>query len=286
MLLPILQVATDTPLGGSPIDVLSDVRPGTILWALVVVAAVWLLVRANYHVLHALSLRAPRARFLFKLLDPIVRFALWTAGGFLILSIFAPSQETMLAVLASVGIALGLGAQDLVKNVIGGLVILVDRPYQLGDRVRIGDAYGEIDHIGLRSTKMTTPDDTRVTIPNSEILLGKAWNSNSGVPACQVVTDLYLPADTDAVAARAIGYEAAYTSPYLLLTKPVTVLVLDRFQESPYVIVRIKAYVYEHSFEPHLQSDVTIRAKREFSRRGLLDAAWARGGSGRVDESL
>jgi hypothetical protein len=64
---------------------------------------------------------------------------------------------------ASIGIALGLGAQDLVRNVIGGIVVLADRPFQLGDRVRVGDAYGEIDHIGLRSTKLTTPDDTRGT---------------------------------------------------------------------------------------------------------------------------
>ena len=46
-----------------------------------------------------------------------------------------------------------------------GLAILIGRPYQIGDRVKVGDAYGEIDHIGLWSTKLTTPDDTRVTIP-------------------------------------------------------------------------------------------------------------------------
>jgi small-conductance mechanosensitive channel len=180
----------------------------------------------------------------------------------------------MLALLASMGIALGLGAQDLVKNIIGGLVILVDRPYQLGDRVKIGDAYGEIDHIGLRSTKLTTPDDTRVTIPNSEILTDKAWNANSGVLDCQVVTDLFLPTHTDPRMAMDIGYEAAFTSPYLLLAKPVVVLVQDRFEHNPHLMVRIKAYVYDHRFEPRFQSDITLRAKSEFLRRGLL-AEWS-----------
>ena len=187
-----------------------------------------------------------------------------------ILSIFSPSRDTLLAVLASVGIALGLGAQDLVKNIIGGLVILVDRPYQLGDRVKIGDAYGEIDHIGLRSTKLTTPDDTRVTIPNSDILSGKAWNANSGVPDCQVVTDLFLPIETNPVTAEEIGYEAAFSSPFILLAKPVVVLVQDGFDKSPFLRLRIKAYVYDHRFEPRLQSDITRRAKAEFLRRGLL----------------
>jgi small-conductance mechanosensitive channel len=211
-----------------------------------------------------------RARFFFNILLPTVRFALWIIGGYVVLAIFAPSQQAMIAVIASVGIALGLGAQDLVKNVIGGLVILMDRPYRLGDRVRIGDAYGEIDHIGLRSTKLTTPDDTRVTIPNSEVLTGMAWNANSGVPDCQVTTELYLPHDTDPVRALEIGYEAAYSSPYLLLSKPVRVHFRDCYSENPYVQLRIKAYVYDHRFEVRFQTDVTVRAKSEFLKQGML----------------
>lgn len=66
--------------------------------------------------LEALSRRVARARFFFKMLPPIVRFILGLAAMLAILAIFAPSENALLAVLASVGIALGLGAQDLVKN--------------------------------------------------------------------------------------------------------------------------------------------------------------------------
>ena len=186
-----------------------------------------------------------------------------------VLSILTPSRETLLAVLASIGLALGLGAQDLVKSVIGGLVILVDRPFQLGDRVKIGDAYGEIDHIGLRSTKMMTFDDTHVTIPNSAVLNDMAWNSNSGVPHQQAVTDLFLPHDTDPSIAREVAYEAVYSSPYLMLEKPVQVLVQDKWEEGPYLQVRIRAYVYDHRYEQKFQSDVTLRAKEAFFARGM-----------------
>ncbi|MFN0088152.1 MAG: mechanosensitive ion channel family protein [Blastocatellia bacterium] len=257
-------------LPGNPVEVLKGVTGRNLFYALLVVAAIWVVVRLSNAFLEALSRQAPRARFFFKLLAPLVRFGLWLAGVVVVLSIFSPSPETLLAVLASIGIALGLGAQDLVKNIIGGLVILTDRPYQLGDRVKIGDAYGEIDHIGLRSTKLTTPDDTRVTIPNSDILSGTAWNANSGVLDCQVVTDLYVPHDTDPTVALEIGYEAAFSSPYLLLAKPVVVLLQDHFQHAPYLVVRVKAYVYDHRFEPRLQSDITMRAKAELLRRGIL----------------
>jgi small-conductance mechanosensitive channel len=257
-------------LQGNPIEVLKGASVSNVLYGLLVLLVVYLLVRLSHWVLAVLAHRVPRARFFFNLLAPLSRFSFWLVGLVIVLSIFSPSRETLLAVVASVGIALGLGAQDLVKNLIGGLVILVDRPYQLGDRVKIGEAYGEIDHIGLRSTKLTTPDDTRVTIPNSDIMSGKAWNANSGVPDCQVVTDLFVPHDTDPAEAIEIGYESAYSSPYLLLTKPVVVLLQDRFQDGPFMIVKVKAYVYDHRFEPRMQSDITVRAKAEYLKRGML----------------
>jgi len=272
-LLALQQISQLAKGAAQPLELLSRVTGRNIVSAIVVVAVTWLVVRLADRALDALARQAPRARFFFKFLAPMVGFAGWLVATFLILGIFAPSRDTQLAVLASAGIALGLGAQDLVKNIIGGLVILVDRPYQLGDRVKLGDAYGEIDHIGLRSTKLTTPDDTRVTVPNSDILNGKAWNANSGVPDCQVVTDLFLPADTDPGEALRIGYEAAYSSPYLLLSKPVVVLLQDKFTQTPHLMVRIKAYVYDHRFEPRFQSDITARAKTEFLRLGLL-ARW------------
>ena len=201
----------------------------------------------------------------------MLRIGLWFLAGFAAFDLLSPSRETFFAAVGSVAIAIGLGAQDLIKNLVGGLVIVADRPYQLGDRVRIGQAYGEIDHIGLRSTKLTTPEDTRVTIPNSDILNSQAFNSNSGVPDCQVVTDVFLPPDTDPGIASRIGYEVAYTSPFTYLSKPVVILVSDEFDRRPYVRLRIKAYVFDHRYEPRMQSDLTMRAKKEFLRQGLLE---------------
>jgi small-conductance mechanosensitive channel len=238
----------------------------------VILTVTWLAIRYATKLLDLLSLRSPRARFVVKWVEPVLRITLWFAAGFACFSLLSPSRETFLAAVGSVAIAIGFGAQDLIKNLVGGLVIVADRPYQLGDRVRFGQAYGEIDHIGLRSTKLTTPDDTRVTIPNANILTDEVFNSNSGVPDCQVVTDVFLPVDADPSTALNIGYQAAYTSPFTYLAKPVVTLLIDSFDQEPYLKVRIKAYVFDHRFEPRMQADITARAKAEFMRVGLLDA--------------
>ena len=258
------------------VELLETFSFGALVVILLVLGAAYALSRVIVFGLEALSRRAPRARFFFNVLAPAVRLVVWVGAGLIILfGVISPSETTLLAVLASIGIALGLGAQDLVKNLIGGIVILVDRPYQLGDRVRIGEAYGEIDYIGLHSTRLTTPDDTRVTIPNGEVLSGLAWNANSGNPDCQVVTDLFLPHDCDPLEATHIASEAAYSSPFVLLTRPVDIRIEDRFQDGPYTLVRVKAYVYDHRFERAFQTDITTRAKTEFLRRGML-GRWSR----------
>jgi small-conductance mechanosensitive channel len=238
--------------------------------SVVILSAAWLLIRSLSKGMEALSRRSTRTRFFIKFLEPVVRIGIWFIALLFCLGLLAPSRETFLAGIASVGIAIGLGAQDLIKNFVGGIVVLGDRPYQLGDRVRVGDAYGEIDTIGLRSTKLITPEDTRVTIPNSQILTDRVFNANSGVPDCQVVTDLYLPPDTIPELAQKIGYEAAICSPFLLSRKPVVVLTTQGFDRRPFLRLRIKCYVYDHRFEPRIQSDITARASRELLRCGIL----------------
>lgn len=246
---------------------------GAILESLLTLFAAWLAIRWISSMLESLSQRSTRARFLVKWVEPVLRILIWFASLIVAFRLLLPENPAFLATIASFGIALGLGAQDLIKNLVGGLVVLGDRPYQLGDRVKIGDAYGEIDHIGLRSTKLTTPDDTRVTIPNAQILTDHVFNANSGVPDCQVVTDLFLPADTSPELAQKIGFEAAICSPYLLARKPVIILTTQGFDRQVYLRLRIKCYVYDHRFEPRIQSDITARASRELNRAGLL-ARW------------
>jgi len=256
-------------------DLLSHFTTGRLVGVALILISAWLLIRLLTRSLEALGTRSMRSRYLVKWLEPVLRIAVWFTATFLCVGLLAPSRDTFLAAMGSAAVAIGLGAQDLVKNLIGGLVVLADRPYQVGDLVKIGEAYGEVIQIGLRSTKIVTPDDTTVTVPNADILTQQVFNANSGAPDCQVVTDLFLPPDADVDAAIRIGYEAAYTSPYVYLAKPVAVRIVDEFSETPQLRLRIKAYVYDHRLERAMQTDITARAKRALRTAGLL-AAWAR----------
>jgi MscS family membrane protein len=75
----------------------------------------------------------------------------------------------VLASLGLTGLAVALAAQETLSNLLGSIVILADSPFFLGDRVKI-DAYeGIVEHIGIRSTRMRTPDGNIITLPNRTV---------------------------------------------------------------------------------------------------------------------
>jgi small conductance mechanosensitive channel len=68
------------------------------------------------------------------------------------------------------GIAIGFAAQDSVANVISGIMIFWDKPFVVGDWIEVEDSYGQVSDITLRSTRIRTPRNTFVVIPNKNII--------------------------------------------------------------------------------------------------------------------
>lgn len=73
---------------------------------------------------------------------------------------------TGIAALGIGGIALALGAQKTIENLVGSVTVIVDRPVQVGDFCKVGDVLGTVEDVGMRSTRIRTNDRTVVTIPN------------------------------------------------------------------------------------------------------------------------
>ena len=271
--------AADTATGVATLEeATDDVRNlgVKIFWALVILLIFHVLIRVIIWVLQTLSERSVTRRLTFKWLIPITRMALWAIATYLIvLNVFRVDAQGLLAASAALGVAVGIAAQDLLKNVLGGLIVVLDQPFQVGDKIRVGRSYGEVVSIGLRSTRVVTADDDLVTIPNSQVVGEQVANSNAGQLNCQVLTDLYLPGRVDERRAKEIAFEAAVTSQYVFLNKPIVVLVQDDFRTTFVTRIRIRAYVLDPRFEFVFQSDVTERAREGFRGAGLMpDRDW------------
>ncbi|MEC7930752.1 MAG: mechanosensitive ion channel family protein, partial [Pseudomonadota bacterium] len=86
-----------------------------------------------------------------------------------ILDTFGIDVTTGIAALGVGGIALALGAQKTVENLVGSVTVIADRPMEVGDFVKVGDVVGTVEDVGIRSTRIRTNDRTLVTIPNGDL---------------------------------------------------------------------------------------------------------------------
>jgi MscS family membrane protein len=246
---------------------------GKIFWSVVFILVGYFGIRFLSSILESFAERSTNYRITIKGLIPIIKIFGWFFVVFIIIAgIFQPPIATVLAVTASVGIAIGFAAQDIIKNIFGGIMILFDRPFQVGDKVEIGDYYGEVVEIGLRSTRLVTPDDSLVSVPNAEVMNTSVSNSNAGEPNCQVVAEIYLPIDVDTARVRQIGIESAQVSRYIYLNKPIVVLFFNEVKERrSYLKMRLKAYVSDIRNEFAFKSDMTEVVMRELIKQKLID---------------
>ncbi|MEP0823072.1 MAG: mechanosensitive ion channel, partial [Ignavibacterium sp.] len=101
--------------------------------------------------------------------------------GFLVVIQTAGIDLTTLNVLAgAVGIGVGLGLQNIANNFISGIIILIEQPVKVGDRIVVGDVEGDIIHIGARSTRVLTNDNITIVIPNDQLISQNVinWSHN------------------------------------------------------------------------------------------------------------
>ena len=228
-------------------------------------------IRGITWILDKLAERSATRRLLFKRIAPIAKILMWIFAIYIIIVyIFEISGNALLSAGTAAGVALAFAGQDVLKNIFGGLIIIADQPFQVGDKITIGGTYGEVVSIGLRSTRIVTSDDNLVSVPNSQVVESQVSNANAGQLHCQVVVELYLPGWVDATKAKSIAYSAAATSKYVYLDKPIVVVVLDDFKEMSLIRLSVKAYVFDCLNELAFKSEVTETSKMEFLRHGML----------------
>ncbi len=254
-----------------PPDLLKVISPAKIFWSIVVLIIGYFLIKFLSKLLNLISERKPKWQNFIRRLLPIVKMLGWTLIIYIIISgIFQPPIQTVIAFFASVGVAIGFASQDLLKNIFGGLMILFDKPFQIGDKIESGKYYGEVLEIGLRSTRIVTPEDSIVSIPNSEMMNQSISNANSSENNCQVVATFYLPISADTRRVRQIATEAAQVSKYIFLSKPIHVLYESELSRGRSILkMKLKAYVMDVRYEFLFKSEMTEIVLRELQREGI-----------------
>lgn len=242
-----------------------------LLASIVVIFIAWLVLKFFNRMISKLAEVFADRRLLFQKFSAFFHFAVYfaTIVSVVLLS-FKVSKEILVILSGTAAVALGFALKDLAASLMAGIMIMFDRPFQIGDRISFDDIYGDVIAIGLRSVKIQTLDDSTVTIPNNLFLSRHTVCGNSGVVDMQVVVDFYIAADQDLVAARQIIQEVAANTRFVYLPKPIKVIVAQKIIGNCLALhLRLKAYVLDTKFEKDFETDVTLHVMKLFAEQGI-----------------
>ncbi len=143
----------------------------SLLAAIIILVAAYVISRALRAVFRRALLRAKFEEVLVGLLvDNVLHYFIIILGLLMALSQLGVNVTAALAGVGVAGIAIGFAAQDSVANVISGILIFWDKPFVVGDWIETEGQYGKVTYITLRTTRIRTPQNTYIVVPNKRII--------------------------------------------------------------------------------------------------------------------
>ncbi|OIQ26322.1 mechanosensitive ion channel domain-containing protein [uncultured Vibrio sp.] len=249
----------------------SLIRWSGVFFSFIIIAATWLLLKFINSMVVSIGGQFVQYRMLLQKLQSFLQFFIYMSAGILVFMIsFRINDQILTLIGGTLAVSVGFALKDLAASFIAGMTVMVDRPFQVGDRVTFEGNYGDIITIGLRSVRMRTLNDDIITIPNNKFLNEVTVSGNYGALDMQVVIPFYIGMDEDITLARDLIQEAASSSRYIHLPKPVVVLVKQTITEN-YLAIQLtcKAYVVDTGFEKLFETDITLRVMKEFRKHGI-----------------
>lgn len=264
----LLAQATDGTNATELPDLVADITPMKLVRAAIVVVCAYGGGIALEQLVTWLSERvALRFRLTVKQSLPLCRaFLFGLAGVLLIDSFFNLSSQRLIAVTGTAAVALGFAFKDYASSVIAGIIALFEGPYQVGDRVAIGEHYGEIISYGLRGILIQTPDDNIVTIPHNKLWTEAISNANKGNVEAQTVVSFYCAHEVDIPRVQKILRRAAQTSKYTQLDFPIAIVLDERPWGTHF---KLKCYPIDARDEFQHKTDLIARAKQALTKAGI-----------------
>ncbi|OEF09819.1 mechanosensitive ion channel family protein [Aliivibrio logei] len=250
----------------------SLIRWSGVAFSLFIIIGAWLFLRFIQSIVDGVSSQFAQRRMLMQKLQSFFQFFIYMSMAVAIFMLSFRVDDRVLALIGgTIAVSVGFALKDLTASFIAGLTVMIDRPFQVGDRVTFEGHYGDIIAIGLRSVRMQTLNDDIVTIPNNKFLNDVTVSGNYGGIDMQVVIPFYIGMDQDINKARDIIQEAASSSRYIHLPKPVVVLVKQTITEN-YLVIQLtcKAYVVDIKLEKLFETDITLRVMQEFRKEDIM----------------
>jgi len=201
-------------------------------------------------------------------LGAITRYAIMTLGTLVILQSAGIDLTSLNVLVGAIGVGLGFGLQNITSNFFSGLILLLERPLKIGDRVEIAGVAGEVREIGARATTLVTDESVAVIVPNSQFISERVTNWSRPARLTAYVLPIHVAHSSDPELVRQVLLAAAARHPDVLTQPPAEV----EFVEAGPAALRFQLQVWsvEHlKSAGALKSDLNFEVWRQLVLAGV-----------------
>ncbi len=210
---------------------------------------------------------------IFDLLNKFSGAIIYATAVILALDVLGMNVMPFIAGAGVAGIAIGFAAKDTLSNLIAGVLLIIDRPFEIGDRIEVWSApagsatWGDVIDIGLRATKIKTTDHIIIIIPNNEIMKRDIVNYTSISTKIRVRINVGVAYDTDIEKAKDLIKDVAGEAAWISKEPPPKVVVRN-FGDSS-VDLQLRVWIDNARKRMDTISYITDKVKAAFDKNGI-----------------
>lgn len=207
------------------------------------------------------------------LLNKFVRSLIIGGGAVIALSYMSIDIMPFIAGASVAGVAIGFAAKDTLSNLIAGVLLIVDRPFHVGDRIELWQAprdtatWGDVIEIGLRATKIRNPDNLIFVIPNNQIMQRDIVNYTASGDNIRLRIPIGIAYDADPAKAKQIIRTVALDTAGVIKS-PEPQVIIRNFGESA-VDLELRVWIADARQRRAIGDEITDRVKTAFDHAGV-----------------
>ena len=195
-------------------------------------------------------------------------YLLFIGGLFIGLQSLGVNLSSLVVFGGALGVGVGLGLQNVVSNFVAGLILLIEQPIRMGDRIETGHTLGDVVRIAARSTWVRTNDNVIIIVPNNEFINNPVTNWTANDPNVRITLSVGVGYSSSPEVVRDILLQAALANPDVLADPKPDVIFTDYGDNSLNFSLRVWTAAHAHT-PTVLKSDLYFALFRLFSEHSI-----------------
>lgn len=196
-----------------------------------------------------------------------IRYFIYVVIFMVILSTAGIDIMVLITASAALFVGLGLALREIFQDLIGGILIIIDKSLHVGDIIEVENKVGRVIEINLRTTRAVTRDDKIIVIPNHKFIKDVVYNYTQNHKNTREVVEVRIGLDADVAQVRDLLIESAQIQKGILKS-PAPFVLLDNFGESAFVF-GVYFFINDSFMDPKIKSELRFRIQENLGKHGI-----------------